>query len=254
MAVWRTPAPALEGYVSSYVGFTETAPGPVRRREGPGRDVVLIVSLEHEWLIDDVRHTSFAGGLRESQVTTEHAGRSHGLQINLSPLAARALFRSPMHELAERVVDLDDVGEAAVAERVAELPDWDARFELLDAVLTRRFANAQPPARDVAWAWQRLCETHGRVRVRSLAEELGWSGKRIVARFREHVGLPPKAVARLLRFHRARELALASERPDWARIAAATGYYDQSHLSRDFVAVTGRPPATFFQDERDALA
>ena len=81
--------------------------------------------------------------------------------------------------------------------------------------------------------------------VGELARELGWSRKRLVARFREHVGLPPKAVAKLLRFERARELAGTMP---WAELAFECGYYDQSHLINDFRAVTGRTPETFLQD------
>ena len=58
----------------------------------------------------------------------------------------------------------------------------------------------------------------------------------------------PKRAARLLRFERARELAEAAERPDWARVAVEAGYYDQSHLINEFREITGRPPATFLQD------
>jgi AraC-like DNA-binding protein len=75
-----------------------------------------------------------------------------------------------------------------------------------------------------------------------------------VASFREEVGLPPKTIARLLRFERARELAALAEQPDWPRIALASGYYDQSHLINEFRRVTGRTPVTFFQDQRAAAA
>jgi AraC-like DNA-binding protein len=94
----------------------------------------------------------------------------------------------------------------------------------------------------------RLRETHGRVAVASLATELGWSRKRLVARFRREVGLPPKTVARLLRFERARELAQRPNRAGWAEIAFDCGYYDQAHLINEFRAVTGRAPETFLQD------
>ena len=82
----------------------------------------------------------------------------------------------------------------------------------------------------------------------------GWSRKRIVARFRDEVGVAPKTYARLLRFERATSLAASSARPDWTRIAAECGYYDQSHLINDFRSISGRTPETFFQDTVSAAA
>ena len=250
MAVEGTPAPLLRGLVATnYHGFEELAAGPVRRREGPGSSVVLILSFGEEWLIDGERLTSFAAGLRRHQVTTEHAGHSFGMHVNLAPPAARMLFRMPLHELAERAVPLEDVlGDPSLAERLHAADSWPTRFRLLDAVLEKWFADAQGPSAEIVWAWGQLAASGGRIPVNALCSELGWSRKRIAARFREEVGLPPKTVARLLRFERARSLAERSRRPDWARLALDCGYYDQSHLINDFRSFTGRTPETFFQD------
>jgi AraC-like DNA-binding protein len=245
-----SPAPPLRGRVTSYYGFEERTAGPKRRREGPGRDVLLMISFGEEWSIDDVRLESFAAGLHERQVTTEHFGHSFGLQVGLAPPVARALL-GPLHELAGRAVPLD---EPELVERLYDETAWSARFRLLDEVLLRRLADARPLDAGVAWAWRRLVETDGAISIATLTTELGWTRKRIAARFREHVGLTPKRAARLLRFERARELAEAADRPDWARIALACGYYDQSHLINDFREVTGRTPETFFQDGGEEAA
>jgi AraC-like DNA-binding protein len=178
------------------------------------------------------------------------------MQINLAPMSAHALFGERMEALAHRTVSLENVlgGRAnRLVEQLAELDD-SARFALLDRFLAGRLADARPSDGGVAWAWRRLCETGGRVPVGKLATELGWSRRRIVARFREQIGLPPKAVARLLRFERARELAARPDRPSWAEIAFECGYYDQSHLINDFRSVTGRTPVTFFQDSAATAA
>jgi AraC-like DNA-binding protein len=255
MPIRREPAPALRGLVSSYYGFREETGAPMRRREGPGAEIVVIISFGEKWLIDGERFTSFAAGLHDVQVTTEHAGRSFGMQLNLSPLAARMLFGIPLDTIARREVPLEDVlPERSLPERLHDAGNWPARFDMLDRVLARRLADAHPASREIAWAWRRMRETHGNVAVRSLAEELGWSRRRLVASFRGEVGLPPKTVARLLRFERARELAELADQPDWPRIAFASGYYDQSHLINEFRRVTGRTPVTFFQDQRAAAA
>lgn len=249
------PIAPLRGLVSAYYGFHEETGTPVRRREGPGADVVVLISFGEEWMIDGERFTSFAAGLHDVQVTTEHDGRAFGMQVNLTPPAAARLFRVPLHTLARREVPLEDVfDEPGLVERLHHAGDWQARFDLLERVLARRFADAPSGSREVGWAWRRLNETHGGVRVQALAEELGWSRRRIVARFREEIGLPPKTVARLLRFERARGLAALEEDPDWSRIALSSGYFDQSHLVNDFRRITGRTPVTFFQDERSAAA
>jgi AraC-like DNA-binding protein len=208
-----------------------------------------MISFGEGWLINGDRFSSFAAGLHDRQVTTEHGGRSFGIHVDLSPTAAYMLFGLPMHSLAQRVVSLEDVlDEPSLADRLHDADGWAGRFRLLDAIIAKRLAEARPPSAGVVWAWQRLLETDGSVAIGTLAEQLGWSRKRIVARFREEVGLPPKTVARLLRFDRARTLAERRESPDWGRIAVECGYYDQSHLINAFRAVTGRTPGTFFQD------
>jgi AraC-like DNA-binding protein len=241
-------APALGGF-GRYFGFSESAANPLRRREGPGTDIVVLVSFGEPWWIDGERVVSFAAGLHDRQVTTEHQGRSFAIQLNIAPPLAYALLGLPLHTLANRVVPLEDVlGEIDVAERVHDAGVWPARFRALDDLLLRRLGDARKPESGVLWAWRRIGESHGNVAIGTLAAELGWSRKRMAARFREQIGMTPKAYARLVRFERARTLATALDRPDWARLAVQCGYYDQSHLINDFRAFTGRTPETFFQD------
>jgi AraC-like DNA-binding protein len=245
MLIRRAPVASLAGRVTSYYGFESRTPEPVRQREGPGADVVVIFTFEEHWLIDGERHTSFTAGLHERQVATEHPGRSLGMQVNLDPLAARALVGMPLHEIANRTVSLEEtLGEPSLVERLADAPGWDARFTLLDETLARRLDGRQPSC-EMEWAWRRLRATHGGVAIGELAADLGWSRKRIVARFRDEIGLPPKAVARLLRFERARELAGTMP---WGELAFECGFSDQSHLVREFRRITGRTPETFLQD------
>jgi AraC-like DNA-binding protein len=238
-----------------YFGFREETAAPLRRREGPGADIVVLVSFGERWWIDGEPMLSFAAGLHERQVTTEHAGRSFAIQLNIAPPIARALLGVPLHTLANAVVPLDDVlGDRDLAERVHDAGDWPARFRALDDALLRQLAGAREPDPEVIWAWRAIAATHGNVRVATLSAELGWSRKKVAARFREHVGMTPKAFARLVRFEHARKLAMSAARPDWGRLAVECGYYDQSHLINEFRAVTGRTPETFFQDPLGAAA
>ncbi|HUF02533.1 MAG TPA: helix-turn-helix domain-containing protein, partial [Gaiellaceae bacterium] len=68
------------------------------------------------------------------------------------------------------------------------------------------------------------------------------SRRHLVARFREHIGLPPKTVARILRFGRAVELMRRRTDLALAELAFECGYYDQAHLNRDFRAFAETTP------------
>lgn len=239
----------LRSYVRSFGGYRFKT-RPLRTREMPTGSLWLIVSfgdpLDIVTMADrrlaGARLVSFAVGLQDALAVTEHAGRQHGVQVELTPLGARAVLGAPPRELAGTCVGLDDLlGREAdrLAARLAEAPDWADRFAILTGFLERRIDAGVALVPEVNLAWQRLQESAGRVSVAELTREAGWSRRHLVARFREQVGMPPKTVARILRFQRAISLSNASARPSWAEIAAVCGYSDQSHLIRDFKAFAG---------------
>lgn len=238
----RPPHPALAAQVRSLAGWREREHGPVRRRELPGGRVVLVVSLGPSMDIDGRRFGSFVAGVHDAPAITEHAGESCGVQAYLTPLGARRVFGMPMGELAGRVVELE---EGELAERVHEAPGWPERLELLERWIARRVIDAPPVPAGLEWAWRRLLETGGAVPVAALADELGWSRRHLAARFREEVGVPPKALARMLRFERAAARLRAPAPPDLGRLALDCGYYDQAHFNRDFRAFAGTTPTDY---------
>jgi AraC-like DNA-binding protein len=255
LAVGR-PHPRLRPAVREYEGYREAMAQPMRRRELPAATIAVIINFGPPYRLlepaqpDDATraielHGGFVAGLDDTFAVTESTGAAHCLQLNLAPLAAWRLFRRPMSDLARRVVAFDDLlgSEAALfTERLAELPTWATRFALLDVALMERIGEAQPPSPEVAWAWRQLARSAGCVPISTLTEELGWSPRRLIERFREQIGLPPKQTARLLRFQRAVSRLVGDESPDWCAFAQQHGYYDQAHLIHEFRQFAGDTP------------
>jgi AraC-like DNA-binding protein len=238
------PAPsALRGCVRSYTGYEEWSAEPLCRREVPHGDIVLILSPDSVLSVPE-RRVSFVAGLHDREAHVGHSGRQHGVEVRLTPLGAHALFGVPMHELANRVVALDELhpGLGELAERMWDAGGWEGRFDVLDAALARA---RREQSSEVAWAWGRLRASAGRVEIGALARELEWSHRRLIARFREQVGLPPKTVGRVLRFERVSRLLLETPAPRLAEVAFDCGYYDQAHLNRDFREFAGTTPGDF---------
>jgi AraC-like DNA-binding protein len=240
--VTRPAPPALRAMARSYTGYEEWSAEPLRRREVPHADVVLILSPDSVLSLPE-RHVSFVAGLYDREAHVEHGGSQRGVEVRLTPLGAYALFGVPMHELANRAVELDDLlGSGELVERMWDAGTWERRFAVLDAALAE--ARGEPSS-EVAWAWGRLRASAGRVEIGALARELGWSHRRLIARFREQIGLPPKTIGRVLRFERVSRLLRQTPAPRLAEIALDCGYYDQAHLNRDFREFAGTTPGDY---------
>jgi len=152
-----------------------------------------------------------------------------------------------MYELSNMTVALEDVlpGTRELVERLRDEPSWSARFDLVDDFLLRRLANANEPSPEVEWSWARLHGSHGRAPIRELADEVGWSHRRLIQRFRDQIGLTPKLLARVIRFDRAvRQLRVATT-DSLAELAFDCGYFDQAHMNREFREFAGTSPAAF---------
>jgi AraC-like DNA-binding protein len=233
----------------------------MRRRELPGRHVTVIVSFGDPLvLIGERGHRrtvgSFVTGLQSEPAITERVGHQYGMHLELGPLAAYSLLGVPMQSLANTLVDLPAVlGPAGVelVERLAATRSWPERFALLQAVVAARITCGPQPTSAVALAWQRLRETHGRVRIDELTQQSVVSHRHLVARFREEVGMTPKCLARVLRFEHSLTM-LRQPGTGLADVASAAGYYDQAHLNRDYQALAGITPGALLADRAAAAS
>ncbi|WP_233521731.1 helix-turn-helix domain-containing protein [Streptomyces triticagri] len=164
------------------------------------------------------------------------------LQVRISPLVAHAVFGAGA-EFSGAMVSLEELwGREAVRtrERMWEAGSWQERFAVAREMLLRGQSEGPAVDPEVAHAWRQMVRQQGRVRVAGLAEETGWSRKRLWSRFRSQVGLTPKRAAQLVRFDHAAHRLAAGEQS--ASVAATSGYVDQSHLHREVRAFTGVTP------------
>ena len=247
------PAPVLRGVIDRVIDFYERGV-PERRFEAPLVGVVMVVSLGPDMEIDGRPTGSFVAGVWDRPTVTGHYGEQAGYQLYLDVLNAWRLLRMPPGELANGLVPLGDVLGPLAAELIENLGnarDATERHAIAQRLLARRLSDDDPTAPEVAYTLGRLRATCGSARVETLAAEVGWSRRHLAARFRQTVGLPPKALARLIRVEHAAQRVRAGE--PLAEVAYAAGFADQSHFNRDFRELVGCTP-TEFPFVQDTLA
>jgi AraC-like DNA-binding protein len=268
----RPPAPVLARFVSGYCGYRQSGLGPSRHRGLPSPCLTLIFTLDDPLVVAEhpdpaqppETYRCLVGGLHTRPALITHGGSQSGVQLSLSPLGARAVLGVPAGELAGQDLHASAVlGPFAdqVQDRLQSARSWSQRFAVLDQLLVARLERRPGPGPgrpgaagrlrpEVVRAWQQILASAGRVGVRDLAAEVGCSPRHLGELFRSEIGLAPKAAARVARFDRARRRLQAEQRPGTlADLAADCGYYDQSHLNRDFRSLAGAAPLEWLAAE-----
>ena len=91
--------------------------------------------------------------------------------------------------------------------------------------------------------------------VQVLARSLGLTTRTLERRVLRATGLSPVALRSVCRFRRAFHLLRGAPPGHWGRVAADSGYADQSHMNRAFRRFAGTSPARFLSGQADlALA
>jgi AraC-like DNA-binding protein len=175
--------------------------------------------------------------------------------VRLEPWAVAAVCRAPANELRDRTIALDELSPdlAGLAQRLGDAPPAHRSRVLSDwlAGTSGRVADSCNTMRPLV---QAIRAADRPLTVAALAQRFGRSVRAVQRAFARDVGLGPKTVFRLSQVQRALRLAREAPPRSWARIAARAGYYDQSHLVRDFRELVGLLPSQFRADAEGLTA
>lgn len=254
----RCPAPPLDRLVEELWYFEDLETPHLRERRLPDAGMGLIIDLGESpkklYDRDDLsRCTNYRrawiSGMQRRYIVIGSEPGSSLIGARLRTGAAAALFNFPLSELSGSVVELDLLWKQEILtlrQRLLEAEGAEARFDLLEAFLRTRLRTTPRPDRAVHAALARL-RSWPVLRLKGLAAELGLTQRQMIARFDAQVGLTPKVVSRLFRFHKALVTVHGAEADavDWAALAVDCGYFDQAHLIHEFREFAGVTPAAY---------
>jgi AraC-like DNA-binding protein len=90
----------------------------------------------------------------------------------------------------------------------------------------------------------------GRTRIGAVAARVDLSERQLRRALQSTIGLAPKLYARLIRFNALLACADRQEQPNWADLAAQSGYSDQAHMIREAGALAGTAPSRLHSERR----
>ena len=170
--------------------------------------------------------------------------------VRFRPGGAHAFFDIAMDSTLDRVIELEQlIGNAAIGlrDRLGVLADYTSRAREVESWLLERRRAVHPYYSFVRQALDLARTTGFRTGVADLCGQFGLSNRHLIDQFRRLVGVPPKTLLRIERFHGVIRHAQQHDSVDWARLAHRHGFADQSHLVREFHRFAGATPTHFLR-------
>ena len=231
----------------------------VNERILPTGTMELVINLrENELRIYDAEQpnlcTRFSGavvsGAYWKGFVSDTAEEAFIMGIHFKPGGAFPFLGVPADEFADMHVDLETLWGASamlLREQLCEASTAAERFQLLEKTLISHLFRPM----EHHYAVSTAIELFGRqiaVTVRDAARNVGLSERRFIQIFKAEIGVTPKLFSRVQRFQRARAMIHRQEKTaDWADISMECGYFDQSHLIREFLEFSGLSPAAYLR-------
>lgn len=176
--------------------------------------------------------------------------------VHFKPGGAFPFLGLPASDLADTHVDLEIIAgpfSDRLRDRLCEARTSGERFKLLEQALLSRLCQGVEHHYAVSTALEVFGKNHLGPIVRETARYLGLSQRRFIQVFKAEVGLTPKLFSRIQRFQQTRTVIQQTNSPNWAAVAADFGYFDQSHLIREFLEFSGLSPTDYLNRHKSLV-
>jgi AraC-like DNA-binding protein len=239
------PPPDLVHVVDSF--WTYAAPSVIPA--GMGHDVLpdpgLSLCFWHRGTTSDVSLVVVGPVLHVRRLAPEPGTLLEA--VRLRPEWSRDLLGIDPREQADGLNPMDEVRSRDASRLQDQYARSPGRGVGLDVLLEElRDRCGRPLSRAARLAARGLDHIRGvnetNIRLQPIARELGVSERHLRRVIRETSGFGAKYHHRVQRLNRAVAAADHDPDPNWSRLAARYGFYDQSHMIQEFRAISGARP------------
>ena len=241
------PAEEIAHLVWSFWEFRvrDDAPGPLPHEIFPDGCISLFYFCNKKYGYDGLAFNS----LRLEKFTTEVQPGNFYWGMRLSPAAGEKILRCDPAGIVDGFVD-DKTAHltAGLAEKLRSCSDFGEAIKAFENVMAALGIPSGSLDEKIAEAVRLIENSGGEIKVAELAGAARLSTRQLERRFRKAAGLTPKQFIRARRIRAAAVSLVENAEMNWADRAAETGFTDQSHLTHEFVSLTGRSPGSFAEN------
>lgn len=171
--------------------------------------------------------------------------------FGFKPFSAKGMSPLPIpwRELTDSSVDMETLtGAGWVAELLSDKKTFDERIDAI-ADFALRLTDPDYTPDFIEYAELRLCQAKGNLRMEEISDYTGYTGRYCREKFKQAHGISIKSYSSIMRFQNVvRMLSNREKDIPMADIVFENGYFDQSHLNREFRRFSGDTPLRFRQN------
>lgn len=251
------PQAPLDLGISHFTYFKGLSAAHSIERFLPDGNVEIVINLgdEPKYIYDNETlaplqacRKLWLSGIRTRYLSIPSSTGSEFFIIHFRKGMSRPFLGLPLSEITDQVVEGDEVLPGVyleLRERLLEAPTPAAKFAAANAVLRRRFPlDLEVPALVSASVKMLSYDPSGQT-IGVLTRRSGYSARHFIEIFRDHIGLTPKVLQRILRFQKAITEISIPGAVSWHTLAMDCGYYDQAHFNADFKEFSGINPTAY---------
>ena len=251
------PKPPLSKFVDSFWLYDGHAPEQKIGSILPTGTLELVINLrQNELRFYDAERPENCSRFSGAIVSGAHGRGLTPIEetfimgVHFKPGGAFPFLGLPADDLVDTHVDLETLwglSAGLLRERLCEARTSAERFQLLQETLLSRLWNGVENHYAVSTALEMFAKNQARPTVREVGKYLGLSQRRFIQVFKTEVGVTPKLFSRIQRFQQTRTFIQHNPAIKWADLAVDLGYFDQSHLIREFLEFSGLTPTDYLK-------
>lgn len=171
--------------------------------------------------------------------------RFRGISVLFTHLGVNQLLGINLYEITNKVVGLDSSRYPEIYRQYVKLSEIEKEkfmFENLNDFFLDQLRIKENQPQKIIAVLNYLEHMTGLLSVERLADKLQISYKSLYRMFTDEMGISPKRYLKIVRFNRACYLLDGASKMDRSEIVYECGYYDQSHLLREFKSIMKESP------------
>jgi len=176
---------------------------------------------------------------------TYFSGKTQMLGIRFRPVGITAFTRMPVYDLTNKTVELaltETLFENSLCERLPEFWTMKERIACIENYLISRLPYIFTPEKRIDYAVEYIRNENGQITVKQVADKVCLSERQLERTFKAAVGVSPKTFSRIVKFKHTIDYLRNCPQDSLYTAAIECGYFDHSHLIKDFKMLGGTQP------------